>query len=197
MSTDDDNQTLSKQIRSGDEQAIREFIKKHEKEILRILRIQLRRTKTNQYSSVPVSSPTSSNINSLLNESLLRLINKIKKDECDQTDEILLLTLYRISKNLLTDRFRHKIVARNVSIESSMDPAIDDDPPGKQMELEEDFQKMQLYITELPKFQQDIFNLRAGGMPFKEIGILLNKSAGAIRAEYARTRKYLQDRMDK
>ena len=197
MSTDDDNQSLSKRIRSGDEQAIGEFTKKYEEEILRILRIQLRKTKPFQNSFPTAGSPTSTNINSLFNESLLRLITKIKKDELDQTDKILLLKLFKISKNLLIDRLRHRTVARNVSIESSTDPAIDDDPPGKKIELEEESQKAQMYLAELPKFQQDIFNLKASGMSFEEIGKLFNKSAGAIRAEYARIRKYLKDRMDK
>jgi RNA polymerase sigma factor (sigma-70 family) len=195
MPTDDENKSICQRIRSGDELAISEFLTKYEEQILRTLRIQIRRTNPKRNSDAAYRSTTSTNVNSLLNESLAKLIEYVRNHEIERTDDLLLLTLYKISKNLLIDRNRRNAVSPLVPMDPTMDPSTDEDRPGDQLEINETIQGLMNHVSSLPKSKQELFNLRVSGNSFVEIGKILNKSDDALRAEFSRIIKLIRDKM--
>jgi RNA polymerase sigma factor (sigma-70 family) len=195
MPTDDENKSICQRIRSGDELAISEFLTKYEEQILRTLRIQLRRTNSKRNSHAAYRSTTSTDVNSLLNESLAKLIEYVRNHELERTDERLLLTLYKISKNLLIDRNRRNAVSPLVPMDPTMDPSTDEDRPGDQLEIDETIQGLMSHVSALPESKQELFNLRVSGNSFVEIGKKLNKRHDALRAEFSRIIKLIRDKM--
>lgn len=196
MPTDDENKSICQRIRSGDELAISEFLTKYEEQILRTLRIQLRRTNSKRNSHAAYSSTTSTDVNSLLNESLAKLIEYVRNHELERTDERLLLTLYKISKNLLIDRNRRNAVSPLVPMDPTMDPSTNEDRPGDQLEIDETIQGLMSHVSALPESKQELFNLRVSGNSFVEIGKILNKRPDALRAEFSRIIKLIRDKME-
>jgi len=195
MPTDNENKSICQRIQSGDELAIGEFLTKYEEQILRTLRIQLRRTNSKRNSHADYRSTTSTDVNSLLNESLAKLIKYVRNHELERTDERLLLTLYKISKNLLIDRNRRNAVSPLVPMDPTMDPSTDEDRPGDQLEIDETIQGLMSHVSALPESKQQLFNLRVSGNSFVEIGKKLNKRHDALRAEFSRIIKLIRDKM--
>jgi len=197
MSQESESSSLSSRIRSGDSLAISEFTTKYKSEILRTLRIQLRKYQTHSPSRNSIGSPTTSNVNSLLNESLLRLIKHIQTYELERPDALLLPTLFTISRNLLIDRYRRRAISPFSSTATSMDDEATayDDPPGKQLENEETSDELRRHITDLTEPQQALLNLVINNTPYHEIAKILNRNPGSLRSDMSRIRKSIKEKM--
>jgi RNA polymerase sigma-70 factor (ECF subfamily) len=106
--------------------------------------------------------------------------------------------LKKVAQNKLIDTYRKAQYRKNVNIDIFTETLFDDDEPEQMVLQRESDHQLHQHIRQLPAPQQQLLYLRyAHNLSASEIGVLLNKSAGAIRQQLARTREFLRNSYSK
>lgn len=107
--------------------------------------------------------------------------------------EAQLAWLKRVAHNKLIDAYRRAQHHLHINIDSFIETLYDHGEPEQIVLQREADDQLHQHIRQLSPFQQQILYLRyAHGLRSTEIGILLNKSAEAIRQQLARARALLR-----
>jgi len=89
--------------------------------------------------------------------------------------------LYRIAHNQVVDYFRKKSRRATVPLDESI--AVGEDDPGQVAERKLEVEELALATKKLTAAQQEVISLRfAGELSVAEVGRVMGKSAGAVKA---------------
>lgn len=123
----------------------------------------------------------------LAQETFFRVINYGREHQIENGEHL----LFRIARNLITDRFRRKKSRPEQSLESetSESECFDtvDLKPARVVEAREDIRTVEATILELPERCREVFILsRFGGHSYAEIGARLGISTSTVEKHMSR-----------
>ncbi|PKO10960.1 MAG: RNA polymerase subunit sigma-24 [Chloroflexi bacterium HGW-Chloroflexi-2] len=106
--------------------------------------------------------------------------------------------LYRIAHNLVANWYRDRSRKKEVALDDQLPSSFYFDFPESSLEKSEESEKMMKAIRRLPPERQQLIILKfVEGLSNSEIGLIMQKSEGAIKSLYHRTLESLRKEIEK
>jgi len=181
-----DPPTLVARIRARDLTAQCELIELYKEEVCRVISTQIREFCIQTRTRVVGGRPFRSQVDSIFNDVLVRLVVRIREGTLSLEDSKLVPYMVVIARNLLLTRMRKKRLERSVGAEALDGEVADGPSPDVATEERELVERYREILSRFDERRRVLVELRIDeGLKFDEIGEILGMGAQTARARYS------------